>query len=123
MISATHASHIKQHTSHANCSECRADTERRFVPTQVWTEYKFVSEYLGYVRPRLAAVKTKNSTEARIWYRQFIKALHRRISLRNPASGRKQCDSYLERMGQSRRCSDAGYLRQFARRGASALDY
>jgi hypothetical protein len=125
MQSTIHLAHIKANQSWNNCSECRADTERRFVQTVPWREYRFVSEYLAYIRPRLNAVATDDSVDARIWYRGFRLALNRRISLRTPSAGRKQCDSYLERLKQFRFPSskaDATYLRSFASRGASCLD-
>lgn len=89
-----------------------------------WREYKHVSEYLAYVRPRIAAQGVDDSMDARIWYRGFRLALQRRISLRAPIPGRKRCDGYLERLKQFRpgRGTDAAYLRRFAQRGASCLD-
>lgn len=123
MQSEQHKIHIQSRNSHSNCCECRADTERRFVRLKPWREYQFVVDYLSYVRPRLAACKVDNSVDARIWYRKFAQALHRRITLRAPSAGRKYCDSYQERLKQFGRKVDAGYLRKFAQRGASCLDY
>ena len=123
MQSAEHKQHIKSRVAHSNCSECRADCERRFVDTTPW-KYTHVSEYLAWARPRVQAIHKGNewSVDARIWYRKFRKALHTRISSKAPRAGRKQCDSYLERMGQFPRGTDSGYLRAFASRGASCLD-
>jgi hypothetical protein len=129
MQSDQHKQHIREFTSHANCSECRADTERRFVDRQPW-RYQHAGDYLSYVKPRLDAIRDEellaSDVDARIWYRKFVKALHVRISLKMPTGGRKYCDSYLERMRQFRKGTkgtDSGYLRQFASRGASCLDY
>ena|ERR1019366_1532866 len=129
MRSPEHAKHLLDNKAWNNCQECNADTERRFIRQTPWREYKFVHEYLEYVKPRLAAMD--DSIDARRWHRIFIKALHTRISLRSPSAGRKQSDGYLERLGQfinrqyptggKRFYADAGYLRQFARSGASAL--
>jgi hypothetical protein len=124
MKSTEHRKHIAENISHARCSECRADTERRFVGGWPF-RYGFVHEYLTWVRPRLEAIRNgEQSTNARIWHRDFIKALNTRISSHLPANGRKHSHSYLERFRQWRGMSvDAGYLRQFASRGASALDW
>lgn len=170
MQSTLHKEHILARMSHANCSECRADTERRFVDTTPFT-YTYVHEYLAYVRPRLAAIRNDtvvaSSVDARVWYRGFILALHRRISYKSalristginiPVSsnvhapvhsptpvvtstpiyiddrrysrseriGRKWNGSYTERLRNISRNTgtDSLYLRRFASRGASALDY
>jgi hypothetical protein len=130
MSSELHRQHVSSRISHNDCPECRADCERRHVRTAPWTTYEHVRAYLGYVKPRLIALQTDNSIDARQWHREFVRALHRRISLRMPANGRKQCDGYLERLGQfvdrqslatKRHRANADYLRQFARKGASAL--
>jgi len=123
VTSESHKRHIQTRVSHSNCCECRADTERRFVDTRAW-RYQHVSEYLSWAKPRLKAIHKGNewSTDARIWYRKFKQALHRRITLKIPPMGRKQCDSYLDRLKQLPRGTDEGYLRRFARRGASCLD-
>ncbi len=118
MTSAIHLQHIKTRVAHNNCSECRADCERRFVDTTPW-RYEHVRDYLTYVRACLAGLD--DSAGAQRWYRAFRKALHMRISAKCPVAGRKRCDSYLERMGQFRRDTDAAYLRRFAARGASCL--
>ena len=123
MQSVEHVQHVKSRTSYQRCSECRADTERRFVCLTPWKEYQHVHSYLEYVRPRLAACATDQSVDARVWHRDFLKAMHRRISLRAPSAGRKYCDSYLERLQSARRGNTpASYLWAFAQRGASALD-
>ena len=131
MISRQHASHITSRVSHSDCSECRADTERRLAFTHQWAGYSYVREYLCYAKPRVAALKADKSADAVSSHREFIKAMHRRISARLHQPGRKRNDSYLERLRQfvnvqghgPRFRADAGYLRQFARRGASALDW
>ncbi len=123
MTSQEHNQHIKTRVSHSNCSECRADTERQFVNTRAW-RYEHVSEYVAYIRPRIEAIRNGAGSllESRVWHRGFRKALHTRISAKVPRIGRKYCDSYLQRMGQFPRSMDAGYLRDFASRGASCLD-
>ena len=124
MISLAHKQHIKYRSSHSDCFECRADTERRFVDTTPW-RYAHVRDYLAYVRPLLALIRAGNdSVEARVWHRKFILALDRRITLKNPPRGRKYCDSYLERFRQFRGMKlDRAYLMRFASRGASCLDW
>lgn len=124
VISAEHAEHIRTFISHNNCAECRADGERRHVQRVVF-RYVYVHEYLAYAQPRIAEIRAGNvSVNARIWHRDFMRALHRRISSRVRVDGRKQSDSYLERlrMALSARNANAGYLRTFASRGASCLD-
>lgn len=120
-----HRQHITSRVSHSNCSECRADTERRFVDISTW-RYQHVAYYLAWAKPRLAAIHKGNewSVDARIWHRKFREALHRRITLKAalPIARRKYCDSYLERCRQFPRATDVEYLKRFARRGASCLD-
>ena len=120
MVSHIHAKHILSRVSHNNCSECRADTERRFVCVEPWREYKFVSDYLTYIRPRLSALD--GTPDANQWYRKFRKALHTRISLRVPAIGRKHSDGYLERLRGMSSSHDIAYLRQCASARASAIE-
>lgn len=126
MISRTHALHIQTRVSHADCSECRADTERRFVQTAPW-RYSCVHEYLTYIQPRLAALRDgADDMDARLWRRRFREALDTRISLKtaHPVARRKHCDSYLERLTMAKHPkSSTDYLRRFASRGASCLDY
>ena len=126
MQSITHKQHIRHRISDSRCSECRADCERRFVSKSPF-KYGHVREYLSWIRPRLEAIrKGESSVNARIWYREFLDALHTRISSHSPVSGRKMCRSYLERLRASNykgNRQDAGYFREFARRGASALDF
>ena len=117
-----HQQHIARRVSRTDCQECRADCERRFLSPR-WPGYRHVSEYLAYVKPRLLAIKAgEQSANARHWQYKFITALQRRITLKGAAeTGRKQCDSYLERLGQFPRSTENAYLRRFAQRGASAL--
>jgi len=123
MRSANHVRHLAENTSHSSCSECRADTERRFA-RNVPFKYAHVHEYLSYVRPRVEAIRQgEDSGNARVWMRDFLKAMHRRISTHATGTGRKWSDSYLDRMRQFRADTDSTYLRQFASRGASCLDY
>jgi hypothetical protein len=124
MQSTEHKQHIADFVSHSNCSECRADIERRFVHNAPF-KYAHVREYLGHVKPRLEALRNgEDSANARIWKRDFILALNRRITSHIVREGRKHSDGYLERFRQWRGMAiDAAYLRQFAARGASALDY
>lgn len=123
MRSTQHQAHIADFVSHSNCSECRADTERRFADNRPF-KYDHVTQYLSWVRPRLEAIRNgEASVNARIWQRDFMRAMHRRISSHLIGNGRKHSDSYLARMGQFRQSTDADYLREFAQRGASCLDY
>ncbi len=111
MITAEHSEHIRTRVSHAACSECRADGERRHVPT-AWTGYKFVHEYLEV----LYRSKKANA--------QFREALDRRITNRVVHPWRKLAPGYLERLRMALSGKpDAAYLRYFAQRKASALDY
>lgn len=123
MRTTEHQHHIDSRIAYNHCQECRADCERQFLRPQ-WPGYKHVTEYLTFIQPRLQAIKTgENSTNAGIWYRKFTEALHRRITLKGAAeTGRKQNDSYLRRMGQFSRSTEAAYLRRFAQRGASTLN-
>lgn len=124
MISADHRNHVYSRRSHSDCPECRADTEKRFVDTSVW-HYDHMREYLAYVRPLLALIRAgENSADARIWKREFVSALNRRIGMKvSRAGGRKYCDSYLERLrGIARVNPGRTYLVRFAQRGASCLD-
>lgn len=126
MKSIEHQKHLETRISHSVCCECRADTERRFTDRGTW-KYDHVRVYLEYVRPLLIAIRSGKYTDdpdATIWLRKFIKALHTRISLKvHPNQGRKYSDGYLERLRMANRGrTDAGYLRQFASRGASCLD-
>lgn len=124
MRTTEHQKHIAARIAHNNCDECRADCERQFVPI-AWPGYQHVSDYLSYIRPRLSALKAgEDSQNARTWYREFNRALNRRISLKGSApAGRKYAPGYLERlrMATGGRNADARYLRQFSARGASTL--
>ena len=122
MQTPTHQRHIAERLSHNNCDECRADCERQFLRAQ-WPGYRHVTEYLNWIKPRLEAIRNgENSLNARQWYREFIRALHRRISLKVAGeTGRKQCPGYLSRLRQFPRMTEASYLRRFAARGASTL--
>lgn len=128
MQTAKHKEHIASRVSHMNCPECTADRERRFTPV-AWPGYKYVAEYLAWAKPRIEAIRSgESSVEARIWLKDFRKAMNKRITYRNVApKGRKYSDGYLERLGQfvrrsdGKRMADATYLRQFARAGASCL--
>jgi hypothetical protein len=122
MQTVEHQRHITSYVSHNDCQECRADCERQFLRPQ-WPGYRHVTEYLSCVKPRLEAIRQgETSVNARIWHRDFVKTLHRRITLKSGSEhGRKRCDGYLSRLRQFSRDTDAGYLRRFARRGASTL--
>jgi hypothetical protein len=123
MQTATHQRHIIERVSHNNCDECRADCERQFLREQ-WLGYRHVTEYLSWIKPRLQAIRNgENSVNARQWYREFIRALHRRITLKVTAeTGRKQCPGYLSRLRQFPRSTEASYLRRFAARRESTLN-
>lgn len=122
MKSTEHQQHLTARIDYVRCPECRADNERRFVSTAQW-HYQHVHDYLGYVAPRLKAIRDgENSVNAQIWLRDFRKALDRRINLKTgQPSWRKLCDSYQERLGNMRHVHDVGYLKDYARTGAGAL--
>jgi len=123
MQSLLHKQHIRHNVSDMRCSECRADSERRFAGNHPF-HYAYVHQYLEWVRPRLEAIRNgENSVDAQIWHRNFMRALHTRISSHMANSGRKHSDGYLERFQWRGSKVDAGYLRKFSRRGASCLDY
>lgn len=134
MQTTEHQRHLKTRVSHNNCQECRADVERQFLRL-AFEGYRYVHEYLDFVRPRLEAIKGGfDSVNARHFRSDFREALNRRITLKaGPEIGRKRCDSYSQRLNQFPRRStdrplnpwstiDATYLRRFARRGASTLN-
>ena len=119
MKTSAHLDHIKKRISHNNCRECRADTERRFLSPQ-WLGYQYVSDYLAWANPRFEAIRA--GVNPGNWRNDFQLALDKRITLKVAGeTGRKQCNGYLERLGQFPRSTDANYLRQFAKEGASAL--
>lgn len=122
MRTTNHQNHIQARTSHNACRECRADTERRFVPAGQW-HYDHAADYLAYAAPRLEAIRQgEDSVNARIWLRDFRKALDRRISLKaGLPQWRKMNDSYLERLRGMSHVHNEAYLRRFAQFGASAL--
>lgn len=124
MRSTEHQRHIDSWISHNNCDECRADCERQFLRSQ-WPGYQFVGEYLAWAKPRLLAIRAgEDSVNARIWHRDFVRTLNRRITLKDGAEyGRKQCPGYLQRLNQFPRSTEQGYLRRFAQRGASTLNH
>lgn len=123
MRSSNHQQHITRRVAHNDCQECRADCERQFLRPQ-WTRYQFVDKYLAYIKPRLLAINRHqvNTVDAIIWHRDFVKTLHRRITLKGAGeTGRKQNGSYRQRLNQFPRSTDQLYLRRYARRGASTL--
>lgn len=100
MTSHTHERHLVERVSHSDCPECRADTERWFVDTRQW-RYKYVADYLNYIKPRLEAIwQGVDTLEARQWLRKYREAADRRISLKVPPvkAERKRSDSFLERL-------------------------
>ena len=122
MRTSEHQRHLDSRIAHNNCDECRADCERSFLHGQ-WPGYRFVTEYLSWAKPRIEAIRQgKSSVDARIWHRDFLRALHRRITLKGSSeSGRKWNDSYRQRLNQFPRSTDNRYLKRYARRGASTL--
>ena len=123
MQTLEHREHTNSRVGHNDCQECRANCERQFLRPQ-WSDYRYVSEYLSWAKPRLLAIKQGEASAAALrWMRDFRLALNRRITLKvSGESGRKRCDSYLQRMGQFPRNTDRAYLRRFAQRGASTLN-
>ena len=121
-MAAIHTQHVRDRMAWNDCPLCNADRERRFA-RNVPFHYAHVHEYLEWVRPRLQAIRAgKSSVDARVWLRDFRKAMNRRITSHATGQGRKWNDSYLERLGQFGHCTDVKYLRRFAQRGASCLD-
>jgi len=132
MRSIEHTQHIRSNVSWNTCPECNADRERRFIQPR-WVGYRLVHEYLTFAQAGFdgKGVRTwwaGDSLTPEQFAREFKAALHKRISLRvEPPRWRKLSHGYLERLGQFRSrqggrfYADAGYLRQFARVGASAL--
>lgn len=105
MTSSTHFLHIQARTSHANCGECNADGGRQRAAWQnaPWPGYRMVREYLQWILPRLAEIRQRTAmgttADANRWQRDFLKALHTRITLKGPAiCGRKHDAGYLERL-------------------------
>lgn len=120
MQTIEHLKHIASRVSHMNCDECRADAERRHLQP-IWPGYRYVSEYLAYIRPRLP-LAWAGVSESRNWHQDFRRALDRRITLKGGAEqGRKRVDAYLARLRQFPAGTDGAYLRRFAARGASTL--
>lgn len=102
MQSLPHKQHLRHRIDQANCAECSADRERRFVGHTPF-HYDHISAYLGWIRPRLAAIRAGLDTvEAHQWRKDFLKAMHHRISSHLPEAGRKHCYSYLERLKGTR---------------------
>lgn len=104
MKSAQHNQHIAEFVSHNNCPECLADCQRRFARESKWPGYQHVTAYLAWIRPRLEAIRQGNATVAALrWHRDFMQAMHRRISLRNmPETGRKHQPGYEIRLQATR---------------------
>ena len=122
MQTTEHRQHITSRVSHNNCQECRADCERQWL-RPAWPGYQFVTEYLAFAQPRIAAIRDGvDSVAARQWHHKFLLALNRRITLKGGTeTGRKRNDGYLERLGQFPRSTNQMYLRRYAQRGASTL--
>src|ERR1035441_4137305 len=95
--SLQHKQHIAERISHNNCPECRADCSRRFAGVTPF-RYDFVHEYLSWVQPRILAIQNgENSVNARIWQREFVSALHTRVSSHFPKqNGRKFAPDYAK---------------------------
>lgn len=128
MRSADHKKHLATNVSWNNCPECRADNERRFVPPR-WAAYRFVHEYLTFAAAGFGGKGVRtwwggDRLTADQWRREFVAALHNRISLRvAPPRWRKLSHAYVERlrMALGGRDPNAGYLRVFAQKGACTL--
>lgn len=118
-----HFEHLAFNVSHNNCPRCTAANERRFATVTPF-QYGHVKDYLGYIKPRIEAIRAGNNTvDARVWQRDFLKALHNRIYSRSsPPVVRKRSHSYLERLQGMKHVTDAAYLRSFSARGASCLE-
>lgn len=104
MQSAEHKQHITQNRSYSHCPECRADSSRLFAYTKPF-RYAHVHEYLSWVRPRIEAIRAgaieqeqeQEEYNALWWHRDFVRALHNRISSHLPGqSGRKHAPEYAK---------------------------
>jgi hypothetical protein len=97
MTTIEHERHLTERTSHSNCPECRADTSRRSAVKTPF-RYRFVHDYLAWARPRLDAIRNGvNSVDASTWQRNFVSALHNRISSHIPnQTGRKFAPEYAK---------------------------
>lgn len=105
---AAHATHLVMHVgmrvSHNNCPECRADSSRQFARGQVFSHTSVPADarraYLNWTRERLDAIRTGtnggDSVEAKWWYRNFMDALHRRITSHATGTGRKFAPEYAK---------------------------
>jgi hypothetical protein len=87
------------------CPQCTADNSRRFAQVTKFRHQDVPKdvrhEYLAWVRPRLEAIRTGtnggDTVEARRWERNFIAALHNRITSHMPnQGGRKYAPDYAK---------------------------
>lgn len=92
--------HIGMRVSHNSCPECRADNSRSFARSHPF-HYAHVHAYLSWVRPRLVAIRNgETRVEAIWWHRDFIVALHNRISSHIPGqNGRKHAPTARRAVG------------------------
>ncbi len=101
--------HLGMHTSHNNCPECRADNSRRFAGNRPHSHARVPKdvqhEYVEWIRPRLAAIRNGAIEQEREhgeynalwWQRDFVRALHSRITSNMPArNGRKYAPEYAK---------------------------
>lgn len=98
MQTTEHKQHIAKCQSHNRCPECNADTQRRFAGNGEPFRYAHVTEYLAWVKPRVEAIRAgDNSVNARIWQRDFLRALHNRINSHiTNQTGRKHAPEYAK---------------------------
>jgi hypothetical protein len=99
MRTSEHQQHIDSRMSHNNCPECRADNSRWHAQHKAFSHADVPTEarhsYIAWIRPRLEAIRTGNQTlEARRWQRDFLDALHSRISSHITETGRKFAPEY-----------------------------
>jgi hypothetical protein len=102
-----------------NDGSTQQDNDRKRVADyyQRWPGYQFVGDYLKYIKPRLAALKTLDLSKedrARQWQREFKEALHTRITLKcgTLPHGRKWDEKYqTEQMRDCYRIRDRAQRR------------
>ena len=97
MTTTTHKQHVTSRTAHNSCPECRADNSRRFAVKTPF-HYAHVAKYLAWIKPRLQAIREgNNKVDARIWHRDFVRALNNRITSHIPnQTGRKHAPDYAK---------------------------
>jgi hypothetical protein len=109
----THVEHIILHlgmrVSHSGCPECRADDSRRFACSKPFRHLDAQGDtrhkYVEWVRPRIEAIRNgaidaeraHGEYNALWWHRDFVRALHSRITSNMAGQGgRKHAPEYAK---------------------------